>query len=59
MALNPDEDDIRQPVNRYSGTVRYNFSEDDNIFLNGGDFNPYFNPIVLQDKRGHFPEHGL
>ncbi|TFH02087.1 MAG: hypothetical protein E4H13_03105 [Calditrichales bacterium] len=51
LVFSSEEEPIRQPVNRYTGTVRYNFSIDNNVFLHGGDFNPYFNPLVLQDKR--------
>jgi hypothetical protein len=51
LVLSSEEDASRQPVNRYSGEVRYNLSPDNNIFLIGGDFNPYYNMLVLQDKR--------
>lgn len=51
LVVSSEEESIRQPVNRYAASLRYNFSKDNNIFLYGGDFNPYFNPIVLQDKR--------
>jgi hypothetical protein len=51
LVLSSEEDQSLQPVNRYSGEVRYNFSLDNNIFLIGGDFNPYYNLLVLQDKR--------
>jgi hypothetical protein len=51
LVISSEEDPTRQPVNRYSGEVRYNFSEENNIFLIGGDFNPYYNMLVMQDKR--------
>jgi len=51
LVLSSEEDPNRQPVNRYSGEIRYNFSEENNIFLIGGDFNPYYNMLVMQDKR--------
>jgi hypothetical protein len=51
LVLSSEEDPSRQPVNRYSGEVRYNFSPENNIFLIGGDFNPYYNLLVLQNKR--------
>ncbi len=51
LVISSEEDPSRQPVNRYTGTVRYNFSAENNIFLHGGDFIPYYNQVVLQDKR--------
>jgi hypothetical protein len=51
LVFSSEEDQSLQPVNRYTGEVRYNFSLDNNIFLIGGDFNPYYNLLVLQDKR--------
>ena len=51
LVISSEESASRQPVNRYTGEIRYNFSEDNNIFLIGGDFNPYYNLLVLQDKR--------
>ena len=51
LVFSSEEDPSRQPVNRYSGEIRYNFSEENNIFLIGGDFNPYYNLLVMQDKR--------
>ena len=51
LVFSSEEDPTRQPVNRYSGEIRYNFSDENNIFLIGGDFNPYYNMQVLQDKR--------
>ncbi len=51
LVISSEEGSDRQPVNRFTGNLRYNFSEDNNIFLRGGDINPYFNPLVLQDKR--------
>jgi hypothetical protein len=51
LVFSSEEDQNLQPVNRYTGEVRYNFSPENNIFLIGGDFNPYYNMLVLQDKR--------
>jgi hypothetical protein len=51
LVFSSEEDPSRQPVNRYTGEIRYNFSEENNIFLIGGDFNPYYNMLVMQDKR--------
>jgi hypothetical protein len=51
LVFSSEEDQNLQPVNRYTGEVRYNFSPENNIFLIGGDFNPYYNLLVLQDKR--------
>jgi hypothetical protein len=51
LVVSSEEDANVQPVNRYTGEVKYNFSPENNIFLIGGDFNPYYNTLVLQDKR--------
>jgi len=51
LVISSEEEEDRQPVNRYSGEVRYLFSPDDEIFLRGGDFNPYYNPLIIKDKR--------
>jgi len=39
----------RQPVNRYSGFVRYNFLTDRYISLEGGDTYPKMNPLIMQN----------
>jgi len=51
LVFSSEEDPSRQPVNRYGAKIQYNFSEDNNIYLYGGDFNPYYNPLILMDKR--------
>jgi hypothetical protein len=51
LVVSSEEDPSFQPVNRYTGEVKYNLSPENNIFLIGGDFNPYYNLLVLQDKR--------
>jgi hypothetical protein len=51
LVFSSEESPDRQPVNRYTARLRYNFSPSNNIYLNAGDINPYFNPLVLMDKR--------
>lgn len=51
LLFSSEESDKIQPVNRYMAQLRYNFAERYNLYLNAGDFVPYYNPIVFQDKR--------
>jgi len=51
LVISTEEANDRQPVNRYSAQLRYNFSDWNRIYLNGGDFTPHYNPLTLQDKR--------
>ncbi|OGB68893.1 MAG: hypothetical protein A2Y94_04015 [Caldithrix sp. RBG_13_44_9] len=43
------EKSSRQPVNRYSGFVRYNFMNDNYISLEAGDTYPKLNPMIMQN----------
>jgi hypothetical protein len=51
LLLSTDEAPDRQPVNRYSGRLRYRFSEYNNVYLRGGDFTPYYNPLVFDGTK--------
>jgi hypothetical protein len=51
LVFSTEEESSRQPVNRYGAKLRYNFSPYNNVYLHLGDINPYFNPLVLMDKR--------
>ena len=59
LVYSSEENDRRQPVNRYGLQLVYKFSERDNILLRGGDFTPYYNPLVFQNKRVRGVETGL
>jgi hypothetical protein len=49
MYFSNQEKSNRQPVNRYSGFVRYNFMTDNYISLEGGDTYPKLNPMIMQN----------
>jgi hypothetical protein len=51
LLISTDESSDRQPVNRYSGRLRYRFSENDHLYLRGGDFTPYYNPLVFDGTK--------
>ncbi|MCK5033292.1 MAG: hypothetical protein KAS18_06645, partial [Calditrichia bacterium] len=51
LIVSSEESDEIQPVNRYTAELRYNFSPRNNLYLKGGDFTPYYNPLVFQDRR--------
>lgn len=51
LLLSTDEASDRQPVNRYSARMRYRFSDYNNVYLNGGDFTPYYNPLVFDGTK--------
>ncbi len=51
LLLSSEESSASQPVNRYSAGITYRPGENSSISLQGGDLIPFFNPLVLQDKR--------
>jgi hypothetical protein len=51
LLVSTDEAPDRQPVNRYSGRLRYRFSENNNVYLRGGDFTPYYNPLIFDGTK--------
>jgi hypothetical protein len=51
LLISTDEASDRQPVNRYSARLRYRLSERNNIYLKGGDFTPYYNPLVFDGTK--------
>ena len=51
ILMSSEESAEQQPVNRYSGELRYNFSSRNHLYLGGGDFIPLYNPLVFRDKR--------
>jgi len=59
LVYSSEEADNRQPVNRYAAQLIYRFSERNNIYLNGGDFTPYYNPIAFMNKRIRGVQAGL
>ena len=59
LAVSSEENSQRQPVNRYGLQLVYKISERNNVFLRGGDFSPYYNPLVFQNKRVRGIETGL
>jgi len=59
LIFSSEEDAKRQPVNRYGVQLVYNFSDRNNIYLNGGDFMPYYNPITFMNKRVRGIQTGL
>ena len=59
LILSSEEADNRQPVNRYAAQLVYKFSERNNIYINGGDFTPYYNPIAFMNKRIRGVQTGL
>ncbi len=59
VIFSSEEASNRQPVNRYAAQVIYNFSERNNIYVRGGDFTPYYNPLAFQNKRVRGVDAGL
>ncbi|MFC2088955.1 hypothetical protein ACFLSX_05075 [Calditrichota bacterium] len=59
LIFSSEESENLQPINRYTAELRYNFSDRNNIYLNGGDITPYYNPLILQDKRVRGIQTGL
>ncbi len=59
LVYSSEEADNRQPVNRYAAQLVYNFSERNNIYLNGGDFMPYYNQLAFMNKRVRGIQTGL
>jgi hypothetical protein len=59
LIVSSEESDEIQPVNRYTAELRYHFSPFNNIYLKGGDFTPYYNPLVFQDRRVRGIQTGL
>ena len=59
LIVSSEESDEIQPVNRYTAELRYNFSPLNNIYLKGGDFTPYYNPLIFQDRRVRGIQTGL
>jgi len=49
--LSSEESADRQPAHRFTGELTYHITENDNIYLHGGDFIPYYSPLSFQDKR--------
>jgi hypothetical protein len=54
-----EEEETRQPVNRYSLQGRWNFSDRNNIYLKLGDFTPNYSPLTFQNKRVRGVQTGL
>jgi len=59
LIVSSEESAEIQPVNRYTAELRYHFSPRNNIYLKGGDFTPYYNPLVFQDRRVRGIQTGL
>ena len=59
LIVSSEDSDEIQPVNRYSAELRYHFSPRNNIYLKGGDFTPYYNPLIFQDRRVRGIQTGL
>lgn len=59
LIFSSEESDKIQPINRYSAELRYHFSPRNNIYLKGGDFTPYYNPLIFQDRRVRGIQTGL
>jgi hypothetical protein len=59
VLFSSEEEATRQPVNRYSSELRYNITDRSNIYINGGDVIPFYNPLVFQDKRVRGLQTGL
>jgi len=51
ILISSEEAYNRQPINRYSLRLRYNFSERYNLYLKGGDFSTYYGPLTFYGKR--------
>ena len=51
LVISSEESDERQPVNRFAAELQYNFSKRNNIYIKGGDFTPYYNPLTFYTKR--------
>ncbi len=51
IILSTEEKPEVQPVNRYSAELDFHISGNDHLYLHGGDFMPYYNPLTFQDKR--------
>jgi len=59
LIYSSEESSNRQPVNRYAAQLIYKFSERNNIYVRGGDFTPYYNPLAFQNKRVRGVDAGL
>jgi hypothetical protein len=59
LIFSTEEESNRQPVNRYAAELMYKFSERNNIYVKGGDFTPYYNPLAFQNKRVRGVDAGL
>jgi len=59
LIYSSEESSSRQPVNRYAAQLIYKFSERNNIYVRGGDFTPYYNPLAFQNKRVRGVDAGL
>ena len=59
VLLSSEEEADRQPVNRYAAEIRYNITDRSNLYFNGGDLMPFYNPLIFQDKRVRGLQTGL
>jgi hypothetical protein len=51
ILLSSEESKENQPVNRFTAELQYNLSTRSFLYIHGGDFIPYYNPLAFQDKR--------
>ena len=51
LFLSSEETKEAQPVHRFRGELRYNFTRRSRLYLSGGDLFPFYNPLTFQDKR--------
>jgi len=51
ILISSEESYNRQPMNRYSARLRYNFSSKYNLYIKGGDITNNFDPLAFWGKR--------